>query len=80
MKLTIDDLRFSRHRGLYAWLLLLGAVAALMIIATLLHAGHNGPAFPNRVDTESDSAGSPAQNSGYGDVGDTRTDEARRRP
>jgi hypothetical protein len=66
---SVTSLRFSQHRALYAALLLLLGFALLMGIAALKGAGYNGPAFPNRADTPNDSSNSPAQNSGYGDVG-----------
>ncbi len=66
-----DALRFSRHRGAWAWGIILAAVAILMIVAAALHKGYNGPAFPNRAAPESNSASSGAQNTGIGDVGRT---------
>jgi hypothetical protein len=66
----MQTIRVSQHRALFAWLAILLAFGLLMVVARWRHAGFNGPAFPNRVDTESDRASEAGQNAGQGDVGD----------
>ncbi len=69
--MRLETWRYSRHRGLYAWLFIAFALIVLFAIAAARHAGYNGPAYPNRSETESDRAGHAAQNAGSGDVGGT---------
>ena len=65
----LERWRFSEHRGFYAWVIIVFTAAMLFAIAAARHAGYNGPAFPNRAGTESESSGPPAQGAGTGDVG-----------
>jgi hypothetical protein len=73
----LERWRFSQHRGLYAWVIIVFSVAMLFAIAAARHAGWNGPAFPNRAGPESNSAGSEAQGAGEGDVGKLNDHPAR---
>jgi len=65
----LERWRFSEHRGLYAWVIIVFSVVVLFAIAAARHAGYNGPAYPNRAGTESESSGHAAQGAGTGDVG-----------
>lgn len=69
--MKLETWRFSRHRGLYAWFFLAFALIVLFAIAAARHAGYNGPAYPNRANSESESSGGAAQGAGTGDVGPT---------